>query len=43
MRYFTPAAPVVDSGGKIAYAEYVPEMTDPPDYDAALAALGEAV
>ena len=30
---------VVDKGGKITYAEYVPEVTNQPNYDAALAAL----
>src|SRR5207248_3802771 len=30
---------VLDKGGKITYAEYVPEVTSHPNYDAALAAL----
>jgi thiol peroxidase len=30
---------VVDKGGKITYAEYVPEVTTHPNYDAAIAAL----
>jgi thiol peroxidase len=30
---------VVDKGGKITYAEYVPEVATEPNYDAALAAL----
>jgi thiol peroxidase len=30
---------VVDGGGKITYAEYVPEVTSHPNYDAALAAV----
>lgn len=33
---------VVDKAGKIAYAEYVSEVTSHPDYDAALAALKAA-
>jgi thiol peroxidase len=33
---------VVDKGGKITYAEYVPEVTSEPKYDAALAALKAA-
>ncbi|HIJ73993.1 MAG TPA: thiol peroxidase [Candidatus Hydrogenedentes bacterium] len=32
---------VVDAQGIIQYAEYVPELTDQPDYEAALAALRE--
>lgn len=30
---------VVDTDGKVTYAEYVPEVTAEPNYDAALAAL----
>lgn len=30
---------VLDSSGKVTHAEYVGEVTDEPDYDAALAAL----
>lgn len=30
---------VVDKGGKIAYCEYVPEVTSHPDYEKAIAAL----
>lgn len=30
---------VIDADGRIAYTELVPEITDEPDYDAALAAL----
>lgn len=30
---------VVDKGGKVTHAEYVPEVTSHPNYDAALAAL----
>ena len=33
---------VVDGGGKLVHVEYVPEMTDHPDYDAALAAAKAA-
>lgn len=38
----TRAVFVVDKAGKIAYAEYVPEVTHEPNYDAALAALKAA-
>jgi len=31
---------VVDADGKVAYTELVPETTQEPDYDAAVAALG---
>jgi thioredoxin-dependent peroxiredoxin len=34
---------VVDAGGKVTYAEYVPEVGSHPNYDAALAALKAAV
>jgi thiol peroxidase len=30
---------VLDAGGKVVYAQYVPEVTEEPNYDAALAAL----
>lgn len=33
---------VVDTDGKIAHAEYVPEIAQEPSYDAALAALKQA-
>jgi thiol peroxidase len=33
---------VVDKGGKVTYAEYVPEVASEPKYDAALAALKAA-
>jgi thiol peroxidase len=33
---------VLDRNGKVVYAEYVPEVTQEPDYDAALAALKSA-
>lgn len=38
----TRAIFVVDSSGTITYAEYVPEVTAHPNYDAALAALKAA-
>lgn len=34
------AVVVVDQDGKVAYTELVPEITQEPDYDAALKALG---
>ncbi len=42
LRLDTRAIFVVNSGGTLTYAEYVPEMTDPPNYDAALAAAKAA-
>jgi thiol peroxidase len=33
---------VVDKSGKVTYAQYVPEVTDHPNYDAALEALAAA-
>jgi len=42
LRLDTRAIFVVDSTGKITYAEYVPEMTDQPNYDAALEAAKAA-
>lgn len=38
LRIQSRAVFVVDSGNTIVYAQYVPEVTDPPDYDQALAA-----
>ncbi len=38
----TRAVFVVDSSGAITYAEYVPEVTSHPNYDAALAAVKAA-
>jgi len=38
----TRAVFVVDKNGKITYVEYVPEVTNHPDYDKALAALKAA-
>jgi thiol peroxidase len=37
------AVVIVDSNGKVVYSELVPEITQEPNYDAALAALKEAV
>lgn len=42
LRLDTRAIFVVDSAGKLVYVEYVPEMTDHPNYDAALAAAKAA-
>ncbi len=42
MRLLARAIFVVDRQGRIAYKEIVPEVTDHPDYDAALAAVREA-
>ena len=42
LRIDTRAIFVVDSNGTLTYAEYVPEMTDHPDYTAALAAAQAA-
>lgn len=39
----TRAVFVVDAAGKVAYAEYVPEVTSHPNYEAAIAALKAAV
>ena len=33
---------VIDTTGKVAHAQYVPEVTNEPDYDAALAAVAAA-
>ena len=38
----TRAVFVVDKSGTVTYAQYVPEVTSEPDYDAALAALQAA-
>jgi len=38
----TRAVFVVDSSGKVVYVEYVPEVTDQPNYDAALEAAKNA-
>lgn len=42
LRLDTRAIFVVDSANKIVHAQYVPEMTDFPDFDAALAAAKAA-
>jgi len=39
LKLLTRAVLVLDSEGKVAYKEIVPEVTEEPDYDAALAAL----
>ena len=41
LKILTRAVFVLDGDGKIVYAQVVPEVTDEPDYDAALAALRE--
>jgi thiol peroxidase len=43
LRLLSRAVFVVDPKGRITYVEYVKEVTDHPDYDAALAAVGKAV
>ena len=43
LKLLTRAVFVVDKGGKVTYAEYVPEVTAHPNYEAALAALKAAV
>ena len=42
LKLLTRAVFVVDKAGKITYAQYVPEVTDHPNYDAALDALKAA-
>jgi len=42
LQLLTRAVFVVDKTGKITYAEYVPEVTSEPKYEAALAALQAA-
>lgn len=41
LKILTRAVFVLDADGMIAYCQVVPEVTDEPDYDAALAALRE--
>ena len=41
LKILTRAVFVLDADGKIVYSQVVPEVTDEPDYDAALAALRE--
>lgn len=42
LKLLTRAVFVVDQNGKVTYAEYVPEVTTHPNYDAALDALKAA-
>lgn len=42
LQLLTRAVFVVDKTGKVTYAEYVPEVTNHPNYEAALAALQAA-
>jgi thiol peroxidase len=42
LKLLTRAVFVVDKGGVITYAEYVPEVTSQPNYEAAVAALTAA-
>lgn len=42
LRLLTRAVFVVDSSGKVTYAEYVKEATNHPDYDAAIEAAKQA-
>lgn len=41
LKILTRAIFVLDADGKVTYAEYVPEVTSEPNYDAALAAVKE--
>lgn len=41
LRLLTRSIFVVDTAGKVAYVEYVPEATDHPNYDAAINAVKE--
>ncbi|QDT01435.1 thiol peroxidase [Adhaeretor mobilis] len=43
LKILTRAVFVLDADGKVTYAEYVPEVTDEPNYDAAVAALNAAL
>lgn len=43
MGLFARAVYVIDKSDRVAYREIVPEMASEPDYDAALAALQQAV
>lgn len=43
MRVEQRAIFVVDQNGKVAYAEYVPEIAQHPDYDAAIAAVNKLI
>lgn len=42
LRLLARAVFVVDSNNKVTYVQYVPEVTDHPDYEAALAAVKAA-
>ena len=42
LKLLTRAVFVVDKNGKVTYAQYVPEVTDHPNYDAAIEALKAA-
>lgn len=42
LRLLARAVFVIDTGGKVTYMELVKEMTDPPDYEAALKAARES-
>lgn len=42
LRLLARAVFVVDSNNKVTYVEYVPEVTDHPNYEAALAAVNAA-
>jgi thiol peroxidase len=42
LKLLTRAVFVVDKNGKVTYAQYVPEVTDHPNYDAAFDALKTA-
>lgn len=42
LKLLTRAVFVVDASGKVTYAEYVPEVTSHPNYDAAIDALKAA-
>ena len=39
LKILSRAVFVLDAGGKVAYAEYVPEVASEPNYDAAMGAL----
>ena len=43
LRLLTRAVIIIDAQGKIAYSEIVPEVTNEPNYDAALNALEQAL
>jgi len=43
LRLLSRAVFVIDRGGKVVHAQYVKEITEEPDYDAALAAAKQAL